>query len=408
MKPKKVVFLGLFGQQNLGNDCTLQAMIYNVRKYFSDAEFKCICTGPEDTSKRHNISTFPMEVTSRKVLSGKNNTLLKLLRKVLVRITKEVLHGVRGFNALKGSEVLIAPGTGLLVDHTTGFRGYPYHVFKWSLIAKMCRCKLLIVSIGAGPIYHWLSRWLIRFALSRADYRSYRDSYSKQYIERIGFETNSDRVFPDLAFSLPEAMMVELDHRESERLVIGVGVVDYCGQNDKHHSESEDLYRDYVNKTANFITWLLEHNYNVRILIGDVRYDSSVRKDLRELLEKDGLKDDKGKIIVEPISSVEQLLSQLSKTDIIISPRFHNIVLALMLNKPVIALSHHDKFDSLMNGLGLEEYCLHIDTLKVDELIEQFIKVGKNSEELKRHIKRKTEEYRRILDEQYRFIFNNV
>ena len=153
--------------------------------------------------------------------------------------------------------------------------------------------------MGAGPIYHWLSRWFIRFALSVADYRSYRDSYSKQYIERIGFETNSDRVCPDLAFSLPEAMMVELDHRERERPVIGVGVVDYRGQSGKLRSRSEDVYRDYVEKTANFITWLLEHNYNVRVLIGDVRYDSSVRQDLRELLEKGGLKDGKGKIIVE-------------------------------------------------------------------------------------------------------------
>jgi len=408
VKPKKIVFLGLFGQQNLGNDCTLQAMVYNARKYLGNAEVKCICTGPEDTSERYNIPAFPMEVMSGKARTRKNNTLLRLLRKVFVRITKEVLHGVKGFKTLKGSDMLVAPGTGLLVDHTTGFRGYPYYVFKWSLIAKLCRCRLLIVSIGAGPIYHPLSRWFIRSALSLAEYRSYRDSCSKQYIESIGFETNSDRVYPDLAFSLPEAIMVGLDHREGQRSVIGVGVVDYYGQNAKLHSGGEDAYRDYINKTATFITWLLEHNYNVRVLIGDVRYDSSVRQDLRELIEKRGLKDDKGQIIYETISSVEQLLSQLSKTDIIVSPRFHNIILALMLNKPVIALSHHEKFDSLMAGLGLAEYCLHIDNLNVDRLIEQFKKVAKNSEDLKPYIKRKTEEYRRVLDEQYSFIFNNV
>ena len=79
-----------------------------------------------------------------------------------------------------------------------------------------------------------------------------------------------------------------------------------------------------------------------------------------------------------------------------------------MLNKPVIALSHHEKFDSLMDGLGLEEYCLNIETLEVDELIEKLMKVGKNAEALRPHIKRKVEEYRRILDEQYRFIFSNV
>jgi polysaccharide pyruvyl transferase WcaK-like protein len=383
-------------------------MIYNARKYLPDAEFRCICSGHEDTSERHNISAFPMGAMSGKVFPGKNNTLLTLLRKVFVRITKEVLHGVRGFKILKGSDVLVAPGTGLLVDHTTGFRGYPYNVFKWSVIAKMCRCKLLFVSVGAGPIYHPLSRWFIRSALSLAEYRSYRDTFSKQYIERIGFDSNSDPVYPDLAFSLPSAMMTKRDHRSGQRPVIGVGVVDYYGQSGKLQRRGDDIYRDYVNKTAIFVTWLLEHNYSVRVLIGDVKYDSSVRQDLIELLEKRGLKDDEGQIVNGTISSVEQLLSQLEKTDIVISPRFHNIILALMLNKPVISLSHHQKFDSLMAGLGLAEYCLHIENLNVDRLIEQFKKVAKNSEDLKPYIKRKTEEYRKALDEQYTFIFNDV
>ena len=70
MKPKRIAFFGLFGQGNLGNECTLQAIIYNVRKYFPDAEFKCICSGPEDTSVRHNIPAFPMREMPRQSVAG--------------------------------------------------------------------------------------------------------------------------------------------------------------------------------------------------------------------------------------------------------------------------------------------------------------------------------------------------
>jgi hypothetical protein len=41
-------------------------------------------------------------------------------------------------------------------------------------------------------------------------------------------------------------------------------------------------------------------------------------------------------------------------------------------------------------------------------LIEQFIAVQKNAENLKSSIKRKTEEFRTALDEQYEVIFSDV
>jgi hypothetical protein len=45
--------------------------------------------------------------------------------------------------------------------------------------------------------------------------------------------------------------------------------------------------------------------------------------------------------------------------------RFHNLVLALMLNK-VLALSSHQKLDSLMAGLQLPGYCVPLCNLGVD------------------------------------------
>lgn len=156
------------------------------------------------------------------------------------------------------------------------------------------------------------------------------------------------------------------------------------------------------------MTWLLENKYTVRVLIGDILYDSSVKQDLMDLLKKHESSFEEGQIINEPIFTVEQLLSQLAGTDIVVSPRFHNIVLALMLNKPVISLSYNEKFDALMNEFGLAEYCQGIDHFDVDKLIEQFIKLEKNAENLKPRIKQKTEEYRRALDEQYAFIFKNA
>ena len=407
MKPKKIVFLGLFGQQNLGNECTLQAMVYHARQRFRDAEIKCVCTGPEDTLARHGIPSFDMYAPPGEVKQEGGNKLWTFMRKAAARAWRESLHGFRAFKILQGSDMLIVPGTGLLVDHSTGFGGYPYYVFKWLLIAWLCRCKVFIVSIGAGPIYHPISKFLVRRALSLAHYRSFRDGFSREYIEGIGFKAADDPVYPDLAFSLPQSVLPKAPKRGGLKPVVGVGLIDYYGQGSDGVLRGRDAYRDYIGKTGGFIQWLVENEYDVRLLIGDVEYDTAARKVVLEDLENRGIRLGDGRVVSEPIDSVEDLLSQLAETDIVISPRFHNIILALMLKKKTISLSYNEKFEALMAEFELREYCQRLDQLEVERLIEQVASIQKYGGNLGLYIRRKADEYRRALDQQYQMIFDS-
>jgi polysaccharide pyruvyl transferase WcaK-like protein len=61
--------------------------------------------------------------------------------------------------------MLIIPGTGLLSDAYGLLNWGPYNLLKWSLIAKASRCKLLLVSVGAGPISGTLGRWFAKSIL---------------------------------------------------------------------------------------------------------------------------------------------------------------------------------------------------------------------------------------------------
>src|SRR5262249_28777609 len=132
------------------------------------------------------------------------NILIRLIRKVCIGIPAEAYRWANGFANLRRMDMLIVPGTGLLTD-AWGLRSCgPYDMFKWAMIAKGCGCKLLFVSVGAGPVYSVLGRWFVRSALSLADYRSYRDRSTQEYLTRIGFHAHDDHVYPDLAFSLPE------------------------------------------------------------------------------------------------------------------------------------------------------------------------------------------------------------
>ena len=98
--------------------------------------------------------------------------------------------------------------------------------------------------------------------------------------------------------------------------------------------------------------WLLDHEYGVRLLIGDI-CDKPVTQEFKALMKVRSPAYDEGRIVDEPVSSVEQLLSQLEATDVVVATRFHNALLALMLNKPVICISFHQKCTSWMGAMGL-------------------------------------------------------
>jgi polysaccharide pyruvyl transferase WcaK-like protein len=307
---------------------------------------------------------------------------------------------------LKHTEALIIPGTGLLTD-AYGVRSWgPYSIFKWSLIAKLRGCKLLFVSVGAGPLYSRVGRFFVKAALSLADFRSYRDESSRRYLKGIGFRPGDDRVYPDLAFSLPQTVIPLYRDRQGRRLVVGLGLMEYAGRYSVERPTNA-IYSAYLETLVDFVKWLLAHEYDVRLLIGDL-VDTRVTREFRSLLKERSSTDDEKRIIDEPVASVEDLLSQLASVDLVVATRFHNVLLSLLLNKPVLAISFHHKCSSLMSQMGLSEYCQDINCLDPRRLIQQFCQLEKNARNLRHMIREKVADCRKALDEQYSLIFQEL
>jgi polysaccharide pyruvyl transferase WcaK-like protein len=415
----RIALFGNFGTGNLGNEATLQAMLYNLRRLLPNAEISCICSGPESTAAAYNISVAPIRPafpiwrvsaapskydapaggSNAGIEAGRRFKALAGLRILLRRCAYPLLEAYRWFRGiarLKGSDLLVMTGTGMLGGAD---RALHHDIFRWAVIAKLCRCKLLFVSVGGGPIRHPLSRSFVKMALALADYRSYRDASSKDYLAAIGVDVKNDAVYPDLAFSLPQTDPVD---RGPSRpgVVIGVGVMNYHDRSIASWND-EGMYRDYLGRVASLVVGLLERGHAVRILIGDVVYDQGVRQDLRRVLQERGVKYEDGRIIDAPPSSVDELLSQLSAVDFVVSSRFHNLLLALMLRKPVVAISYHEKFQPLMDSVGLGGFCQDIEHIDVVDLIGKVVRLEENSAAIRLQITREAETCRVELDEQY-------
>ena len=399
--PLSVTFYGLFGEQNLGNECTLQAMLHHARTRYPDAEVRCVCLDPDDTTVRHRIRAYGIRAHQHRRAAAYRTAMQRLFG----RITRETLHWAEAFRFLRGTDLFIAPGTGLLTDWASGPLGRPYDLFKWCLLARLRGARICIVSVGAGPVFHSGSKWFIRAALRLSHYRAYRDEYSRQYVRRLGFKkAASDPVYPDLAFSLPGALFVGRPQPSGGRPVVGVGLMDHHGERGTAAGEDR-AYSEFVQKMTEFVSWLLDHEYAVRILIGDGRYDLRPREDLRRALERKGITYDAIRLIDEEPKSVGQLISQLGSTDVIVSPRFHNLLLGLMLRKPVLSLSYHEKNTALLRAVGLGAYVQPIDTFDVSLLTRQLGALMGNKQSISARVEERTGKWRELLDEQYRLVF---
>jgi polysaccharide pyruvyl transferase WcaK-like protein len=238
-----------------------------------------------------------------------------------------------------------------------------------------------------------------------AAYRSYRDKVSRDYMKRVGINVVKDLVYPDLVFNLPHPRSTVPESVKTARkpTTVGLGVMTYYGWR-FNEILSKTLYETYIGKLTRFVQWLLKHEYNVRLLIGEDS-DHKAANDLLKNIQTDLGMGTKYGITYEPARTIYDVLRQVSETDIVVASRFHNIVCALMLNKPVLSLSYAEKNDALMAEMGLAEYCQHIEKFDVELLVKQFEEVVRNSSRIAQGICEKNREYRKSLDRQFDEIF---
>src|SRR5665647_2572404 len=188
---KKISLFGNFGTLNIGNECTLKAIIHNIRTLLPEADINCICSVPDDVRTRHGVSAFPISRRSFGTPAGRpargpRRFVSRILRGFFLRLPQELGEVARIRRVLKGRNMLIMTGTGMLGDDGGTSLGFPFEIFKWTVVAKWCRLKVFFVSVGVEPMRRKSIQRLVKSCLSVADFVSFRDLHSQQNMMRMG------------------------------------------------------------------------------------------------------------------------------------------------------------------------------------------------------------------------------
>ena len=385
----RVGMFGLLGSGNIGNDVSMESVLRYLRADHPDAIIDAMCVSPERL-RDYDMETVPLFWYHKyeERASGKSAMALKILGK-----------GIDAFRTaawVRRHDVVIVPGMGVL-EATLPLRPWltPYEMFLLCTSGRLFGTKVALVSVGASPINQRLTRWLFDSAARLAYYRSYRDGVSRDAMRQRGLDTSRDHVYPDVAFSIPTPPCDAGDPG-----TVGVGVMAYYGSNDNRH-RADEIHASYVENMKLFTRWLVDSGHRVRLLIGDASDESVVQEILADARAyRPDL--DPTWVAAESTSSFAELTQAIAPLGTVVATRFHNIICALKLVKPTIAISYADKTGSIMTDAGLSEFCQSADSLDVPLLAEQFGELNRRSAELKGAIAERNALNARLLQDQFR------
>jgi polysaccharide pyruvyl transferase WcaK-like protein len=368
----------------------MESVLGYLRREHPDATVDAMCGGPEVVEAKYGIPAIPVlwYAGRQRAATGFVAIGLKTLGKAI--------DAVRTAVWVRRHDVVIVPGAGAL-EATLPVKpfGFPYAIFLLCAAGRVFRTKVALVSVGASVINQPLTRRFLDAAARLAYYRSYRDVLSKDAMRRRGLGSAQDRVYTDLAFASPCPPASEGDMR-----TVGVGVMAYYGGNDERRNAA-DIHASYLATMKAFTLWLVDSGHKVRLFSGDDKYDNSVADEILAHVRRCRPDLDDDLVGIASAASFVDVARDMAAVGMVVATRYHNVVCALKLGKPTIALGYSEKFRTLMASMGQSDFCASASRLDVDKLSSLFAELESRAAEVRQAIAERNVAIAELIDRQF-------
>ena len=400
----RIALLTPYHGGNLGDAAIQDAMVANVSRRLSNAQFSGICLNCDNFVERHGATAFPLLAKDlawyaithgrmeeqpseggtrdptqkvRFVWANKIRTALKsfpvLWRclRVVAAIPKEVSHCFKGYRFLRTQDLVIVSGGGQLNEQYGGAWGQPFALLKWAVLARIAGVPYAVASVGVGELASTASRLYVSLALRLAYYRSYRDQKTKDFVIGLLQRATTDPVVPDLAFSLTplELPPISSDGTAArERPVIAISPIAYAKPG-RWPVENSTIYNRYVEQLAQVMAQLLKRDYFLVMVWSSLVDDEDAIADLLGRLDQESNKRLALQVHIPTIRTWRDYVTALRNVDFLIASRLHSTILGFVNETPTIAISFEQKVNSVMEDVGQTDYLLQIRDFTSDEVL---------------------------------------
>ncbi|WP_010167321.1 polysaccharide pyruvyl transferase CsaB [Candidatus Epulonipiscium viviparus] len=327
-KKIRIVISGYYGFDNTGDEAILFAIINMLRANIKNIEIVVLSNNPQATTIAYNVQA----------------------------VNRFSLHSI--ISAIKNCDLLISGGGSLLQDITSP-KTIPYYLLIVQ-IALLFKRKVVFYSQGIGPVNHQTNRYLIKKVANKVNQIFVRDQKSRQLLINMGVHTAID-ISPDPVFalkldtSLNKKIKKELQYKKT----VGIYIRPW-----KNQAQIVDAIIQTVN-------YLIKQEYHVYFICMQPSQDTQIAKYVAKHVGHTHIK------VIEHPLTINETLSYTANFDFIIGMRLHSLIMAIVVQTPVIALSYDPKVENIMNEMHIAHQ-IQIEEISFAKLKEQIDYIRQN------------------------------
>ncbi len=326
----KIVISGFYGVGNTGDEAILESIIVNLRDRLKDPDITVFSLSPRKTASQHHV--------------------------------KSIYRGWRHdfkekVNALRGSDLLISGGGGLLQDtYPTRFLfgPLPYYLLI-VFLAKLCGTKVMFFSQGIGPVSSTWGKLLMKVFANMADFVTVRDQYSKDLLEQIGVKRPETIVTSDIVFAFQlkkDTACIDSLHLEKKDRLLAVSVRPWFERTKQFEQVAQilDALIEKQGVTPVFVPMEGHHD----ALASEKVLSQMAHRDKCHLLDVN--------------FSPNQYINFIGNCQLTIGMRLHALIFSTITGVPHIGLSYDKKVESLLKRNGMWEFSAALEEMNVESL----------------------------------------
>lgn len=371
---KNVTVCGWYGHGNVGDEAILEGVLESLTEISPEISVTVFSDNPKHTRKHHGVKSVRQNPTWREPLE-KASLLLTYL----------------------WNDLFILGGGGFLSDWQSPTTPKLWLKRVWR--AKILGKKTMAYGIGAGPITTKEGRYWTQKVLNTFDVITARDSVSKEWLKKAGVEK---RVYvtadPALRLPVPDELTTEnilrrcVPDRKKPLAVMSLAPIFHV---DTYWPGMKGRYKRLVKDCASVIRFL-RSELNLSVLM--VPMHLGVDLPFHQAVVEESKVTEGVTLIDEQLSPLE-VLAVYTDAELLITNRFHSILLASLCSVPSVGIVIHHKARCFLQDVGLEKISIPLGDgrleadrdLDVRELKNSILFVMENQERLRTQISTRVE-----------------
>jgi len=370
----RLFLIGWFGAGNMGDEAILVSMIVSIRQTLPGVQFDVLSFGDAVNS------SLPLAQSA-----GVN----------IVRMgsrSRVWCSDFQGFwRALRLADLVVIGGGGLFQDL---YNPYPVPFFTATvLLAKLLGKRVMFYALGIGPLHRRWARWLTGLAAKVADLITTRDAESAALLEKLGLQqqmyVTADPVLllPPVSSELAAQILAKEGGQDrSPRIGVSVHSLLTWGMEQKRAlAGALDCMVNAMNVQIVFIPFGCYHDQWIHPGVSRT-IDRMASEDIAALMTRES-------IVLAGHYTPQEMLAIIGQMDLVLSMRFHGLVMAVNMGVPPIALTHRCeiKLRNFMKRLEQEDNVLEVNTVSQDDLFDRMRHVLTNKEQLRLDLQKQAE-----------------